>query len=489
MAAKRFFNESESSNEDQLQAAAAEKRKKPRYSFASVIGEVVMVNSLQNLFSNSLEPLLRRVVKEEVENGLKRCSQLSITRSPSLRIQAAPEPSSLRLIFSKNLSLPIFTGSKIVDIENNPLQVLLVDTSVAGTDRMGLVNFAHPIKIEIVVLDGDFPLGDCDAWTAEEYDSKIVKERTGKRPLLAGEVSITMREGIATIAGDIEFTDNSSWIRSRKFRIGAKVSPGSNHQGARIYEAMTEAFVVKDHRGEVYKKHHPPMLNDEVWRLQKIGKEGAFHKKLQSQGINSVQDFLKLSVVDAPKLRNILGTGMSDKMWDATIKHARTCVLGNKLYLLKGNNLAIFLNPVCQLVKAEIDGQLYHARDLNKTYIENSTRIAYENWSSLQEVEETTTDLVLTQGETIEQYPNHQGLMKSIFHQDAGYNFLAERPVDPQVAYGLGSGSSVHESGYSHDWIINYNTPIENGMIINYGNSESSSDGEVMHPKSFLSDC
>lgn len=189
-------------------------------------------------------------VKEEVENGLKRCSQLSITRSPSLRIQAAPEPSSLRLSFSKNLSLPIFTGSKIVDIENNPLQVLLVDTSVAGTDRMGLVNFPHPIKIEIVVLDGDFPLGDCDAWTAEEYDSKIVKERTGKRPLLAGEVTITMKEGVATIAGDIEFTDNSSWIRSRKFRIGAKVSPGSNHQGARIYEAMTEAFVVKDHRGE-----------------------------------------------------------------------------------------------------------------------------------------------------------------------------------------------------------------------------------------------
>ncbi|KAG2664568.1 hypothetical protein I3760_16G088200 [Carya illinoinensis] len=357
MAAKRLFNESESSKEDDQLAAAGEKRKKPRYSFASVIGEVVMVNSLQNLFSNSLEPLLRRVVKEEVENGLNRFSQLSITRSPSLRIQAPEPASSLRLIFSKKLSLPIFTGSKIVDIENNPLQVLLVDTSVTGDHQMGLVHFPHPIKIEIVVLDGDFPLGDCDAWTAEEYDSKIVKERTGKRPLLAGEVTITMREGIATIAGDIEFTDNSSWIRSRKFRIGAKVAPGSNSQGVRIYEAMTEAFVVKDHRGELYKKHHPPMLEDEVWRLQKIGKEGAFHKKLQSEGINNVQDFLKLSVVDPQKLRSILA-GMSDKMWDATLKHARTCVLGNKLYLLKGNNFAIFLNPICQVVKAEIDGPI-----------------------------------------------------------------------------------------------------------------------------------
>ena len=56
---------------------------------------------------------------------------------------------------------------------------------------------------------------------------------------------------------------------------------------------------------EVYKKHHPPMLNDEVWRLEKIGKDGAFHKKLSREGINTVQDFLKLSVVDAQRLRKV----------------------------------------------------------------------------------------------------------------------------------------------------------------------------------------
>jgi len=55
----------------------------------------------------------------------------------------------------------------------------------------------------------------------------------------------------------------------------------------------------------VYKKHHPPMLNDEVWRLEKIGKDGAFHKKLSREGINTVQDFLKLSVVDAQRLRKV----------------------------------------------------------------------------------------------------------------------------------------------------------------------------------------
>lgn len=55
----------------------------------------------------------------------------------------------------------------------------------------------------------------------------------------------------------------------------------------------------------VYKKHHPPMLNDEVWRLEKIGKDGAFHKKLASENINTVQDLLKLSIVDPQKLRTV----------------------------------------------------------------------------------------------------------------------------------------------------------------------------------------
>lgn len=58
--------------------------------------------------------------------------------------------------------------------------------------------------------------------------------------------------------------------------------------------------------GEVYKKHYPPMLEDEVWRLEKIGKDGPFHKKLSSENINNVQDFLKLSVVDLNRLRQVL---------------------------------------------------------------------------------------------------------------------------------------------------------------------------------------
>lgn len=55
----------------------------------------------------------------------------------------------------------------------------------------------------------------------------------------------------------------------------------------------------------VYKKHYPPALNDEVWRLEKIGKDGSFHKRLNAEGILTVEDFLRLVVRDLQKLRSV----------------------------------------------------------------------------------------------------------------------------------------------------------------------------------------
>lgn len=55
----------------------------------------------------------------------------------------------------------------------------------------------------------------------------------------------------------------------------------------------------------VYKKHYPPALNDEVWRLEKIGKDGSFHKRLTKAGIYTVEDFLRLVVRDSQKLRTV----------------------------------------------------------------------------------------------------------------------------------------------------------------------------------------
>lgn len=54
-----------------------------------------------------------------------------------------------------------------------------------------------------------------------------------------------------------------------------------------------------------YRKHYPPALEDEVWRLEKIAKDGKFHKKLADANINTVQDFLKLWFVNPQSLRQV----------------------------------------------------------------------------------------------------------------------------------------------------------------------------------------
>ncbi|XP_065860753.1 protein SAR DEFICIENT 1 [Euphorbia lathyris] len=462
MAAKRFVQEPSGSDDQPTEKRI---RTTTRPSLTSVIGEAVMVNSLHK-FCKALEPMIRKVVNEEVEGTLQRLSSSrTFSRSPSLRIQApVSSPSSLQLIFRRKLTLPIFTGSKIVDSEGDSLQIHLVETMSGGQKVQTSV--PYPIKVEIVVVDGDFPSYDENNWTSEAFDSKILKERTGKRPLLAGDcLTVTLRDGIASI-GEIEFTDNSSWIRGRKFRIGARVVQ-AQAQTIRIREAITDAFVVKDHRGELYKKHHPPMLHDEVWRLEKIGKDGAFHKKLSSDNINSVQDFLKLSIVDPQKLKRILGPGMSEKMWEVTIKHARRCVMGSKHYILQGQNYSVTFNPICQVVSATINGQTYSTRDLpsiNRGYIESLARQAYSNWSSLQEVVGISSHIgLLTQGK--QEYPSemNQGMVKAI-HQ-------IEYTSDAYIEMGSTSTSSGAQMGY-----INWQNGAVASPCIGYSISESSSD-------------
>lgn len=194
---------------------------------------------------------------------------------------------------------------------------------------------------------------------------------------------------------------------------------------------------------------------------------------MQNDGVNTVQEFLKLSVVDPQRLRRILGVGMSEKMWEGTLKHARTCVLGSKQYIFQRNNHMIILNSICQVVRAMIDGQECPTRELstmNRSYLETLVRDAYANWSSLHEVDENLNETaLLTQGEIMEQYPNHQLAMVKPFQN----GYISDRAID--VGYELSSG----QAGCS-DWIINptYIMPIDQNAI-NYSISESSSDGEL----------
>lgn len=52
----------------------------------------------------------------------------------------------------------------------------------------------------------------------------------------------------------------------------------------------------------VYKKHYPPALHDEVWRLDRIAGDRALQKKLTQAHVVTVEDFLQLLTRDPQKL-------------------------------------------------------------------------------------------------------------------------------------------------------------------------------------------
>lgn len=151
----------------------------------------------------------------------------------------------MQLQFRSRLSLPLFTGGKVEGEQGAAIHIVLVDVNTGHVVTSGNES---SVKLDVVVLEGDFNNEDDEGWTQEEFESHVVKEREGKRPLLTGDLQVTLKEGVGTL-GELTFTDNSSWIRSRKFRLGLKVATGFC-EGMRIREAKTEAFTVKDHRGE-----------------------------------------------------------------------------------------------------------------------------------------------------------------------------------------------------------------------------------------------
>lgn len=290
-----------------------------------------------------------------------------------------------QLHFHNTLPHTIYTGSRIEAEGGVPLQVLIID----GVSK--LIITSGPLasaKIEILALDGDF--SDVDEWSEKYFVDNIVRERDGKRPLLTGELIITLNQGVGYV-NDASFTDNSSWIRSRKFRLGARVCSSKLMEG-RIREAKSEAFLVKDHRGESYKKHHPPSLNDDVWRLEKIGKDGAFHRRLAENEIYTVQDFLRNLVMDPSKLRSLLGNGMSNKIWEATLDHARECVPDDKLYsYCRGQGVILIFNSIFQLIGAAIDHIYHPVNELSasqKILVNKLKELAYRNQNDIAELKQ-----------------------------------------------------------------------------------------------------
>ncbi|KAE9448751.1 hypothetical protein C3L33_19350, partial [Rhododendron williamsianum] len=219
-------------------------------------------------------------------------------RETSLNQSESSKARVWQLHFVNKLRSTVFTGCRIESEDCNPVKIVILDSVSGEVISSGPLS---SLRIEIVVLNGDFGADYQEDWTEKEFNANLVCERKGKGPWVTGELVITLRDGVGYV-GDVSFTDNSSRIRCQKFRLGARPVQSKSPE-VRIREARTEAFVVKDHPREAFKKQHPPNLNDEVWRLEKISKGGTYHKALLGKGITTVEQFLQSYSVDPSSLR------------------------------------------------------------------------------------------------------------------------------------------------------------------------------------------
>ncbi|KAM1442660.1 hypothetical protein COP2_010507 [Malus domestica] len=447
MVPKRHFRDDEGSED--FKFPVPESKRRP--TFRNVVRDVMRDATLNE---REWERFFRGIVREEVERGILPflMSSPSVSR-PSLESGSTSGGCGLQLRFINKLLSTIFTGSKVGAENGAPLQIELVDASTGTIVRSGPLS---SLKIELLVVNGEFGSDDQEDWTEREFNNYIVRARDGRRPLVTGEIQVTLREGVGLV-GDVVFTDNSSWIRSRTFRLAARVVAKSSSE-VRIREARSEPFVVKDHRGELYKKHYPPHLTDEIWRLEKIAKDGAFHKRLCENGISTVEDFLRLYMKDASSLRNAFGV-ISNKIWETILEHAMTCKLDDHKYYAfhrAEEGVSLIFNSIHRLLGAIINGQFCSLDELDahqKMLVETLKQHAYQDVRDLVPVDASTIfglsrPLPCPQAEQFTSpNPDLQQIQFQFTHQD-------ELPIQLGFNHGSASTSSAYQSEGSSNQLM-----------------------------------
>lgn len=347
------------------------------FGFSGIIGGDFMT-MLQPFFSN----MVQRVVSEEVEKAISRHFNAAAAPPRLLAVGWHQRP-RYQLMFLNGLK-PVYTMMKLEAKDGSALKVAIVEN--LDNDQTRIVRFGHlsSVRVEVVVLHGNFNAKSEECWTPEEFDKHIVCGREKSAKLLNGDLTLKLSGGEAFL-DNANFTDNSSFTSTKKFRLGLRLV---NASGERVLEGITEPFRVKERRVEGFEKHYPPLLGDEVWRLEKIARNGAYHQALSNSGIETVQELLQSYIKNEEMLKQTF-TKMSQAAWKAIIGHAMTCEVGDDLYLceIKENNMGLFFDAILRLVGVKF-GDRYKPLDqlhqVEKNVVQTLKQVAYENMKDIQ---------------------------------------------------------------------------------------------------------
>ncbi|KAL2345626.1 hypothetical protein Fmac_006911 [Flemingia macrophylla] len=491
MASKRTFHEDENQGNDDKDLHDRAKRRH---------GDSQQDEAM-NSFLKLFETAARKVMKEMIPSMLEHF--ISFRSSPNQYQGATSGHKALELCFVNSLPSRIFTQAKLQAEGGGPL---LIELRYAASKQRVVTEEYSTVKVQICVLGGDF--GDED-WTTHEFNARILKPRNGRGPLLTkGQTIVKLIEGVGYIDMNLVFSDNSCWTTDKRFRLGLIILD-SSPTGADIREGKSQPFKVMDKRGESYQKSKRPSLNDEIWRLDKMGKVGKLNQQLSDNGIKTVKDLLRLNTTGS--LREKFG---NFKTLEKSIAHAKTCeeVDGGERYVYhyhateQGIPVSLVFNCIYEVVEVIFNGQHYPLQypDLVgewKSLVEGLKQEAYNNLQDLKRIEPTTDDLVMKILTDTQVAPNvapeqsFQQLVPTLGPSETWASTSTSTMID-QMTLNLSGGQVVPEEAYidgGNEWDIdpfeNYIVPnkwVQNPNSFTYGDRATSSNHSSF-PNSTLS--
>ncbi|CAD6269879.1 unnamed protein product [Miscanthus lutarioriparius] len=305
--------------------------------------EIGSIGSKLESFQEQIEGLRHEVTQLSRLCSNRHTDQQTRLEANQEHIAANGSNTDTRLCFLNGLEPPVYTEENLTSQNHAAIKLAMFQG-----DKVVESGALSEAKIEILVLRGDFSNKCRDNWTEDEFDKHILQGRDG-HDLVLGTVWLT--NGMAELS-QIRFREGSS---RKNVIMAARVCKNKKTCG-RVQEAIMKPVKVLDRRNKPNEKRHPPRLDDDLYRLEEIARDGAYHRRLQEVQIYKVGGFLKALNEDSNKLRAILKMENQQNAWSKLTEHARECVLEDrqelKQYHSKEGNVVFFFNCVHELVGA-----------------------------------------------------------------------------------------------------------------------------------------
>ncbi|KAM3260685.1 hypothetical protein ACQJBY_051755 [Aegilops geniculata] len=184
----------------------------------------------------------------------------------------------LRFVDVEGPKDPLYTGCPVQWLNGENAKVVIFEN-----DKQITQGDLSKLQIEILAVHADFftERGQAD-FTKEEFNKQI-HMYNGKESVLT---TVNLKNGEACI-GSFFFTESYM----KKLRLTARVE--RQDLAVRVQEAITDPFVVKDHRSALNGKRYPPSKEEGVHRLENISLKGKGCNDLADKNITTVKRLMR----------------------------------------------------------------------------------------------------------------------------------------------------------------------------------------------------